>query len=196
MNESVTRSAAASECEVTRLLNRLQDSPQVLDRIMGLVYEDIRRIARNQNRGFRGQQARTTELVHEVFLKLFADNPPALECRLHLMKVSALAVRQLIVDQARSRLSQKRGAGAHHLALDDCPVAVDRSDAERVLSVEQALERLAEHDRELADLIIGSYYGGYTARELAEQQGCCVRTVQRQLKRARGWLRLELGVSE
>ena len=192
MNDSVITSAASDQGEVTRLLNGLQDSPQALDRIMGLVYDDIRRIAHNQHRASRGDQARTTELVHEVFLKLFANNPPAIQCRAHLMKVSALAVRQLIVDQARARLSHKRGAGAPHVVLEEDLVAVDRCDAERVLGIEQALERLEAHDRDLAELIVGSYYGGYTADELAEISDCSVRTVQRQLKRARGWLRLEL----
>ncbi len=195
MNDSELNTLADDKGEVTRLLNGLRDSPQVLDRVMGLVYEDIRRIARNQNRGQRGEYARTTELVNEVYLKLFTGNPPVIECRAHLMKMSALAVRQLIVDQARSRLSQKRGAGAPHLALDEGQVAVEKSDAERVLLIEQALERLAEHDPDLAELIVGSYYGGYTAGELAELRDCSVRTVQRQLKRARGWLRLELGAT-
>lgn len=192
MNDSEIEATAAVKGEVTRLLDRLQDSPQVLDRIMWLVYEDIRRIAHNQNRGRRIERARTTELVHEVFLKLFSNNHATIKGREHLMKVSALAVRQLIVDQARARLSQKRGAGAPHLELEEDQVAVERADAVRVLSVEQALERLERHDPELADLIVGSYYAGYTAEELAEIRACSVRTVQRQLKRARGWLRLEL----
>ncbi len=178
--------------EVTRLLDRLQDSPRVLDRIMVLVYDDMRRLAHYQNAAHSSGDARTTELVHDAFLKLFSKHSPELRNRKHLMRLSAMAVRQLIVDRARAQLSQKRGAGVPMLELQEDQIAVDRDNLEQVLAVERALSRLEKHDADLAELIVGSHYGGYTAGELADMTGCSTRTIQRQLKRARGWLRLEL----
>lgn len=192
MVECEDDSPRADSGEVTRLLDRLQDSPRVLDRIMALVYDDMRRIAHNQNAAHSLAGTRTTELVHDAFLKIFSRQSPVLHNRKHLMRLSAMAVRQLIVDRARAQLSQKRGAGAVHADLEVEQVPADNCDAERVVAVEEALRRLERHDAELAEIIVGSHYGGYTAGELAEMTGCSTRTVQRQLKRARGWLRLEL----
>lgn len=192
MNEHDVECDRPAVGEVTRLLDRLQDSPQVLDRIMALVYDDMRRIAHNQNIGHAASGSRTTELVHEAFLKIFSNNPPELQSRMHLMRMSAMAVRQLIVDRARAHLSHKRGAGAPHLELEEEQVAVEPDEVAHILAVEEALKRLQAHDPELAELIVGSYFGGYTAGELAEMTGQSIRTIQRQLKRARGWLRLEM----
>ena len=192
MNDPESDCQIEAEGEVTRLLNCLQDSPRVLDRIMVLVYDDMRRIAHSQNAAHVRSGSQTTELVHEAFFKIFSKDLPELRNRKHLMRLSAMAVRQLIVDHVRAQLSQKRGAGVPMLELEEEQIAVDRDDLEQVLVVESALSRLERHDAELAQLIVGSHYGGYTASELADMTGCSTRTIQRQLKRARGWLRLEL----
>lgn len=178
--------------EVTRLLSRLEQSPESLDRILSVVYQDIHRIAHFERAARGGYGPRTTVLVHEAFLKIFGREIPQLHDRVHLKRVAAMAVRQLIVDQARASMSRKRGGEYRHTPVRESDAAVSPSDAERVLSVEKALNRLEKHDRGLAELIVGSYYGGYTASELAELTGQSRRTIQRQLKRARGWLRLEL----
>ncbi len=178
--------------EVTELLKGLEDSPETLDRIMSMVYKDIHRIAHHQ-RGFPGiPTPQTTVLVHEAFMKLFGKGFPEIRNRTHLKRMAAMAVRQLIVDRARFHLSQKRGSGARHTDFNDQHHHSQTDSFEYVMLVEQALARLEELDPELAQLIVGTYYGGYSAREMSEITGLSERSVQRQLKRARGWLRLEL----
>lgn len=182
---------SADSGQVTQLLDRLQDSPETLDRIMSLVYDDIHRIAHFQRQSMNMPSPRTTVLVHEAFIKLFGDEIPQINNRKHLKYISAMTVRHLIVDMARSQLAQKRGGGAWHTGLDNEVQPAQADDAEYVLFVEQTLTELEKFDQELAELIIGTYYGGYTASELAEMTGTSLRTVQRQLKRARGWLKFE-----
>lgn len=177
---------------VTELLERLDERPEQLERIMELVYEDLRRVAHFQRASHGANGARTTALVHEAFVKLFGGGVPEIRSRTHLMRVCAMAVRQLIVDRARARMSLKRGGDAVHVPLEEGLVSVDRSDAEQVLMVEEALHRLEAHDGRLADLIVGNYFGGYTVEQLAEMAGCSARTIHRDLKKARGWLRLEM----
>ncbi len=185
--------SGSSTEQVTTLLARLQESPETLDKIMSIVYEDIHRIAHHQRHSLAIPAPQTTVLVHEAFIKLFGERSPEINDRHHLKNMAALAVRNLIVDRARAQLAQKRGSGAVHTGLDDDRHAARSDDAEHVLMVEQALERLEQYDAELADLVVRTYYGGYTAKEMAEITGQSLRTVQRQLKRARGWLNLEVG---
>lgn len=177
---------------VTELLERLQDSPETLDQIMSMVYEDLHRVARNQRRSFGMSSPQTTVLVHDAFIKLFGPSGPEIKDTQHLKRMVAKAVRHLIVDQARSQLAQKRGGGAWHTAFESDQHQARTEAAEHVLIVEQALLRLEQLEPELADLIVGTYYGGYTARELADITGRSPRTIERQLERARGWLRFEL----
>lgn len=192
MSDAESQLKSIEPGEVTRLLENLKKSPESLDQIIALVYEDIHRIAHFQRMAMGGVGPQTTVLVHEAFLKIFSQEDPRITDRVHLKRITAMAVRQLIVDQARARMSQKRGGDVFHTSLNERQVAVDSADAEYVLSVERALQRLERRDKKLAELVVGSYFGGYTVDELAELAGISRRTIQRQLKRARGWLRLEL----
>ncbi|QOC21363.1 sigma-70 family RNA polymerase sigma factor [Wenzhouxiangella sp. AB-CW3] len=181
--------------EVTHLLERLQQSPESLEQLIALVYDDMRRVAHFQRGNASGGAPQTTILVHEAFLKVFGKDTPAVQNRKHLLRLTALTVRQLIVDHARARLSQKRGQGAVHVELSDHSASVSREEAERVLVIEEAIDRLQEHDAKLAELVVGSYFAGYSAAELAELSDCSSRTINRELKRARAWLRLEMHAS-
>ncbi len=178
--------------QVTTLLARLHDSPDTLDKIMSMVYEDIHRIAHHQRHSLDAPAPQTTVLVHEAFIKLFGSGHPKLNDRRHLKRTAAKAVRHLIVDRARSDLAQKRGGGAWHTGLNEQVHQSNDGYVEYVLAIEQALERLEQLDPELAELVVGTYYGGYTSAEMAEITGKSQRTIERQLKRARGWLHLDL----
>jgi len=179
--------------QVTQLLAHLGDSPDALDRLARLVYDDIHRLARHQRQGFKGGETlRTTALVHEAFLKVFRTDDPTIHDRSHLMRIMALAMRQIIVDHARRQLAEKRGGDAVHVELDEQQVSDNRFDAERIMDVEQAIQRLGESDTALADLIAARFYAGLSTEDIADMLGISRRTVQRQLKRANAWLRFEL----
>ncbi len=179
--------------EVTVLLERLKEDPAALDQVMNLVYQDIHRVARFERSSLNVQSApETTVLVHEAFLKMFRGEGPEIENRKHLKRMSAMVVRQLIVDEARAQLAQKRGAGAHHTSFDRVKSIAQTGELESLLSLENAIVRLEEMDPELAEIVVSTYFGGLTAPELADALGVSLRTVQRQLKRARAWLKLEL----
>ncbi|MCH8476677.1 MAG: sigma-70 family RNA polymerase sigma factor [Wenzhouxiangella sp.] len=179
--------------QVTQLLEHLGESPDALDRLARLVYDDIHRLARHQRQGFKGGETlRTTALVHEAFLKVYRHHDAAIHDRSHLMRVMSLAMRQIIVDHARRRLADKRGGDAIHVELDEQQVADACIDAGRILDVEQAIERLGQTDEDLAELVAARFYAGLSTDDIADILGVSRRTVQRQLKRANAWLRFEL----
>ncbi len=178
--------------EVTRLLGDLEADREALDRIASLVYDDIRKLARRKRLGTGPNPTlQTTAVVHEAFVKLFASDP-SIQNRRHLMNLMARVIRQVIGDHARARLAQKRGSDARRLDTDVDHHPCETQDAERVVDLERALDRLEAVDPELVDLVQGYFFGGHTHDELAEITGSSRRTVQRQLKRARIWLRFEI----
>lgn len=179
--------------EVTRLLSRLRDTPETMDQLLPLVYEDMRQIARSQQARLGASPTlQTTELVHEAFLKLRQSEGEPIRNRTHFRRLSYLAIRQLIVDHARSKLTLKRGSGRRTDTLHEGLVAEDSSDEEAVLRIDEALERLAAANPRQAEVVIARFFGGYTAEEIAELLETSVRTVQRDWERARAWLLVDL----
>lgn len=184
---------SAHDERITVMLERLKDSPDTLNRLMERVYEDIRRIAHFEQRSMNVPKIQTTVLVHEVYLKLFGREMPEIRNKGHLKRLTAQTVRHLIVDRARAFMAQKRGGDAHHTSLDNMSAsAPEHDDVEAVMAVEEAITKLEETDERLAEIVVGTYYGGFSASELAEMTGRSRRTIQRDLKRARGWLKLEM----
>jgi len=183
-----------SQGDVTQLLSELKDSPDLMDHILPLIYDDLRQVARcQQARMGASPTLQTTELVHEAFIKLRQASDQPIHNRLHLKRLSYLAIRQLIVDHARGKLAAKRGSGQVAEALeDDLVAATDADDEASVLAVNDALERLEQTSPELAEVVIARFFGGYTAEEIGEMLNISVRTVQRHWERARAWLLLDM----
>lgn len=183
--------------EVTRLLGALRSGDRnALDRLVPLVYDELTRIARVQLRGAgRGRTLNTVALVHEVYLKLAGSEGLEPRDRNHLLSVSARAMRQVIVDFARSKAAQKRGGGAQAVTLDDHAIAVE-AQAEALLDLDRALERLAARDPRIARIVECRYFAGLSEEETAEALGMSLRTAQREWKRARAWLRDALSEPE
>ncbi len=182
------------QTQVTQLLERLGTSAGSLGRLAEAVYEDIHRLAHFQRYQMQaGETLRTTALVNEAFLKVFReDGDASITNRQHLMRLMAIAIRQIIVDHARRQLAQKRGGDAIHVELDEGQVAATHEDASRVLDMESAIERMSSMDQQLGELVAARFFAGYNTDELAELTGVSRRTVQRQLQRANAWLRFEL----
>ncbi len=162
------------------------------DELMPMVYDDLHRIARRQlRRGKRGATLDTTGLVHEVYLKMVDQSQASWEDRSHFFAISARAMRQIIVDYARQRLAAKRGGGQAHTPLDEARIAIE-AQADWLLALDQALQRLAELDERMARIVECRFFAGLTEEESAEALAISVRTVQRDWKRARGWLKEEM----
>jgi RNA polymerase sigma factor (TIGR02999 family) len=180
--------------EITELLaaDRSGDDA-VFDRLVPRLYPELRRLARAQlRRRGPGETLDTTSLVNETYLKLAEANRIAAGDRCHLLSIVARAMRMILVDHARSRHALKRGGESEPVTLDATQIAsADRVRID-VLDLERAMERLAEIDRRLCRIVECRYFGGMTEPETAEALAISVRTVQRDWKRARAWLRKDL----
>ena len=184
--------------DVTQLLAELKDSPDLMDHILPLIYEDLRQVARcQQARLGASPTLQTTELVHEAFIKLRQASDQPIHNRLHLKRLSYLAIRQLIVDHARGKMAAKRGSGQYVESIEDeFLVSADAEDEKSVLMVNDALERLEQSNPELAEVVIARFFGGYTSEEISEMLDISVRTVQRYWERARAWLLMDMQDSD
>jgi RNA polymerase sigma factor (TIGR02999 family) len=182
--------------EVTQLLQAYAGGDHsAFDRLVPLVYDELRRIARYHiRRNDRGHTLDTTGLVHEAYLKLAGQKGLRLNNRGHFLAVSACAMRQVVIDHARTRAAAKRGGGDIPLTFDENRVA-GHSQAEWLLDLDRALERLREHDERLARTIDCRFFAGLSEEETAEALGVSLRTAQRNWMRARAWIRAELAGS-
>ena len=132
-----------------------------------------------------------TALVHEAYLRLVDQRRVVWRNRAHFFGVSAQVMRRILVDQARARLADKRGGGAAHITLGD-EVTPAADDALDIVSLHEALERLAAMDPDQARIVELRYFGGLTIEETAEATGVSATTVKAEWAIARAWLRREL----
>lgn len=159
------------------------------ERLVGLAYEDLRRVARAQLRRLRpGETLDTTALVHEAYLRLVDQSRAHWQNRGHFLAVTATAMRQILIDYARSRTRRKRGGGAAVEPLDEAQVGV-ADEAHQLIEIDRALQRLHEEDPRLVRVVECRYFAGYSEQETAEALGVSVRTAQRDWLKARAWLR-------
>jgi len=180
--------------DITQLLRAYEGGDRgAFDRVVPLVYDELRRLARRHlRRGPAGRTLDTTGLVHEAYLKLAAHSGLELKDRGHLIAVSACAMRQVLVDRARARLRGKRGAGRAAVELDEEHAAHEPS-PEWLIDLDRTLARLRDRDPQLVRVFDCRFFGGFSEEETAEALGISLRTAQRCWMRARAWLRAELG---
>ena len=173
--------------EVTRLLHAAQDGDhEALDRLVPLIYEDLRRLAHRQlDREGGGHTLQTTALIHEAYLKLGGPGgAQAASNRAHFMAIAARAMRQVLVDYARRRKAAKRGGGVIYATLGDAAEPVDAS-ADDLLALSDALDQLEPRQRQVIEC---RFFGGMEEKEIAEALGVSERTVRRDWVKARAWL--------
>lgn len=181
------------QAEVTQLLAEIQGSPELFDRLVPMVYEDLKRIGKAQRRRFGASATlQTTALVHEAFLKLRGHAEGRIENRLHFRRLAICVMRQLILDYARKHLAAKRGGDQVRETFDEANYSTEANDLNRIVAVEEALEHMAEHDRRMTEALAAQLYAGYTVEEIGEMFEISSRTVVRDLRRARAWLKVEL----
>ncbi|MEM1182611.1 MAG: ECF-type sigma factor [Acidobacteriota bacterium] len=180
--------------QITRYLRDFADGDgQAFDQVVSLVYSDLRDIAHRQLRRARfGEMLDTTGLVHEAYMKMVDQNQARWQDRQHFFAITAHAMRQIIVDYARRRCAQKRGGGEAPEELDEGRHGA-YEEAERILALNDAIEGLAEIDERMLKVVECRFFAGLSEQETAEALNMSLRTVQRTWKRARAWLKEELG---
>lgn len=187
--------SSSPQTDVTALLRRWSDGDhRALDRLMPLVYDELRGVAHRRLRGERtGHTFQTTDLVHEAYARL-ADADLRLTDRAHFFALAARTMRRILVDYARARAAEKRGGDAEPVRLDEISVDLaDAGDEAEILALHDALERLEAQDARKAQVIEAHIFGGLTYDETAEALGISAATVDRDLRMARAWLARELG---
>ena len=185
-------SASDEGGEITRLLKAHHEGDrEAFDSLVPLVYQRMQRIARWQLGGGRGRTLDTAALVHETYLHLVDATGVDWQDRSHFFAVCARAMRHILVDYARKRTALKRGGGTPHVTLEPERLAVEEQ-AELILAVDAALERLVAFNPRLAQVVECRYFAGMTEEETAQAMESSVRTVQRDWTRARAWLRKDL----
>jgi RNA polymerase sigma factor (TIGR02999 family) len=180
---------------ITRLLQEWQDgNAQALERLIPLVYDELRALASRHLAGERSHHTlQTTALVHEAYVKLAGQHSIGWKNRAHFFAIAAQLMRRILVDHARHAGRVKRGGGRPNLPLDveppAAPAAVDLEDAH---ALDQALTRLEALDAQQGRVVELRYFGGLTVEETAEVMGLSTATIKREWAVARAWLHREL----
>lgn len=174
---------------VTRLLKDWSDgSPTALDRVVPLLYDELRNLARIRMRGERTDHTlTTTDLVHEAFLRLVDLDDIEWQNRRHFLAMAARAMRRVLIDHARRTTAQKRGGDRQKVDLDDVTLLTD-ADIEALLHVDTALERLSKEEPRAAQVVELRYFGGFSNQEIARALDVSASTVERDLRFARARL--------
>jgi RNA polymerase sigma-70 factor, ECF subfamily len=178
--------------QITRLLQQLHTGDRdAMDAVIPLVYEELKKLARSHlRREGKVVPLQTTALVHEAFLKLVGSRHPSYENRVHFYGIATRLMRQVLVDTARARGAEKRGA-AQEVALADVPEWAPQPNRP-LLAMDDALQRLERTDPQKGQLIEMRYFGGMTAEESAVALSIPVHAVRRELRLAQAWLRREM----
>ena len=179
--------------DLTELLAAAQaGTPGAVDRLIPLVYEELKQLAAGYLRAERPDHSlQTTGLVHEAYLKLVDQRRTTWQNRAHFFGIAAQAMRRILVDHARRRRARKRDAG-RPVTLDD-EVAGGAPDTGEVLAVDEALERLAALDARQARIVELRYFAGLGIEEVAGALQISPATVKRDWVSAKAWLQRELG---
>ena len=183
--------------EVTRLLLEWRSgNPRALNELMPLVYDELRRRARNYMRAERRDHTlQATALVHEVYARLI-DRDLTIKDRAHFLSLAAASMRHILVDHARVHGRVKRGGGAVKVELEKAELEkatmISAAPPAYLLELDQALQRLASHDERKARIVELHHFGGLTYPEIAELLEISTNTVERDIRMARAWLRSEL----
>ncbi len=168
------------------------DPRRVVAHLLPDVYEELRSLAAHYLRRERPDHTlQPTALVHEAFLKLSRQSKLDVNDRTHFLAIAAGAMRQVLVDHARTHLAQKRGGGWQRITVDES-IAVSASGIEDLLALDDTLSRLAAVDTVAARIVEMRFFAGLTEVEIAEALGMSERWVRGQWAFARAWLRREM----
>jgi len=182
--------------DVTQILHEWKDgSREALDRLIPIVYEELRTIASRQlAREWRHDRLQTTTVVNEAYVKLFAQRQVDWQNRGHFFAIAAQLMRRILVDHARRELREKHGGGAIHVELSDAlsKPAEPSLDVLDAVALDAALQKLEALDPDQGRIVELRFFGGLTVEETAAALGISPATVKREWAVAKGWLYREL----
>ena len=191
----------ARQEEITRLLaSASAGDATAFDQVFQLVYDELRRLARQVRRGRASATLNTTALVHEAYLRLLPSQELAWESRSHFMGVAARAMRQVLVRAAERRATAKRGSGSAHVPLEESfqrPLGSESEgvEPERILALDAALGRLETLSARQARVVECRFFAGLSVEETARTLDISEPTVKRDWSAARAWLAREMSTS-
>lgn len=184
---------ASDPDNVTRLLLEWSGgNKQALEKMLPLIYDELRRLAHNfLYRERPGHTLQTTALVHEAYLKLIDQRDARWQNRAHFFAIAAQAMRRILIDSARKHIADKRGGGGEKLSLAEVATITPEPDS-NLLALDEALKALAEIDAQQSRIIELRYFGGLTIEETAEVMNLSPATIKREWTMARAWLHQSL----
>ena len=179
--------------DVTRILQEVkQGDRQAAEKLLPLVYEELRALARTRLRQEApGQTLQPTALVHEAYLRLVGKEDPGWDSRGHFFAAAAQAMRRILVEQARRKMRKKHGGGRHRVPAEDIEPVYDPP-AEEILAIDKAIKRLESLDPRKGQIVNLRYFARMTTAETAVALGISVDAVIRDWRYARTWLEAEL----
>ncbi len=176
--------------QITQLLNRWSNGDaEVLDNLMPLVYEELRRQASGYLRRERSNHTlQPTALINEAYLKLIDQRDVKWQNRAHFFAIAAQAMRRILVDYARERKREKRGGAAENLPLDEALTIVSQEKSVDLVALDEALNKLAKFDERQAKVVELRYFSGLSIDETAEVLNVSNITIRRDWSMAKAWL--------
>jgi RNA polymerase sigma factor (TIGR02999 family) len=179
--------------EVTQLLIEWSNGDKAaLDKLMPLIHEELRQLARHyMSRERVGHTLQTTALVNEAYLRLVNRKDAQWQNRRHFFAIAATLMRNILVDHARSYAYAKRGAGAQKTELNEAMIA-SKERAREVVALDDVLKQLAVFDPQQSRIVELRFFGGLTIEETAEVLDLSPATIKREWKTAKAWLYHEL----
>ena len=183
--------------QVSEVLQAAQaGDPDAMPRLLSLVYDELRQLAAAQMARLKpGQTLQPTALVHEAYLRLAGKADLHLEGRKHFFFAAARAMRDILVERARSKAGPKRGGGRRRVVLDE-GVALTEPPPDEVLALHEALADLEKEDPLKAQIVHLRYFTGMSMQETAAVLGLSERTAHRHWRFAKAWLKSRLGEME
>ena len=179
------------------LLSWRQGDAEALDRLVPLVYDELRRVARGHlRREPPGHSLQATALVHEVFLRLVDADRLTPMSRTHFFAISARLMRQILVDHARRKRADKRGGGATVISLDEVGPAAAQPSGVDVLALDEALDALSSFDARQCRVVEMRFFAGLNIPETADALGVSTPTVERDWAMAKAWLHRRLSAPQ
>lgn len=178
--------------EVTRILQEWNSGADARERLMPLVYAELRRLAQTYLRRERpAHTLQPTALVHEAYLRLVDQSRVEWQSRSHFFSVASQMMRRVLIDHARAHASEKRGGRGPRLSLDEAAIVPEERAAE-LLALDEALRRLTDTDERKGRVVELRFFGGLSISETAEVLGVHTATVERDWVVAKAWLYREI----
>jgi RNA polymerase sigma factor (TIGR02999 family) len=175
------------------LIQASHGNVEALNRLLPVVYDELRRLAHSRLRFERPDHTlSTTALVHEAYVKLVDQTRVVWQNRAHFFAIASRAMRRILMDYAAMRSAAKRGGEARPLPLEDAELVISNAEIDELLALDQALNRLAIFNARGAEVVAYRFFAGLSYDEIAQVMGTSPVTVRRAWSVARSWLHREL----